>query len=142
MKLDIWILSDFGHYAFNRYSSKTDENYSLKFFALNSCWVRANIWIFAHSTFTPFSSILCTFSLFCIQQWEKRKFLFIDVCERWLDLIIFLIISLTWTEIIHVKDWMWTLLTNLYINKRLFPLFHTIINYIVYTTSTSFNLQL
>jgi hypothetical protein len=36
MKLDIWILSDFGHYAFNRYSSKTDENYSLKLFALNS----------------------------------------------------------------------------------------------------------
>jgi hypothetical protein len=33
---DIWVLSDFGHHACNRYNSKTDKNYFLRFCALKS----------------------------------------------------------------------------------------------------------
>ena len=81
----------------------------------------ARIFEYSHTQLSHLSLLIYVFSLsFCMQQWEKRKFLFIDVCEKWLDVIIFLIIFLTSTEIIHVKDLMWTFITDAYINKRLF----------------------
>jgi hypothetical protein len=33
---DIWVLSDFGHHACNRFNSKSDKNYFLRFCALKS----------------------------------------------------------------------------------------------------------
>ena len=33
---DIWVLSDFGHHACNRFDSKSDKNYFLRFCALKS----------------------------------------------------------------------------------------------------------